>query len=286
MPGMRDIKRRIKSIQNTQQITKAMKTVAAAKLRKTQAKVVAARPYAGKLGQVLGRLAADLEGFQHPFLEEREGGTAAYVVVTGDRGLAGGYNVNVMRLAEETIQGKKEEKAAIIAVGRKARDYFRRRKYPLLREYLEIGDEPHYIQARELARELTELYLQGEADKIYLVYSRFYSAIRYVPRVEQLLPIEVLPPKGEEEDLEEYLYEPGKEEVLKTLLPRYLETLTYRALLEAKTSEHGARMTAMDAATDNAAEMIDKLTLSFNRARQAAITREISEIVGGAAALS
>ncbi|HHX50588.1 MAG TPA: F0F1 ATP synthase subunit gamma [Clostridia bacterium] len=286
MPGMRDIKRRIRSIQSTQQITKAMKTVAAAKLRKTQGKVVAARPYAEKLGQVLGRLAADLEEYEHPFLEEREGGTAAYVVVTGDRGLAGGYNINVMRLAEETIREKKEEQVAIIAVGRKARDYFRRRNYSLLREYLEIGDEPHYIQARELARELVGIYLKGEVDKLYLVYTSFYSTIRHVPRVEQLLPVEILPSGPEEQDLQEYLYEPAKEIVLETLLPRYLETLTYRALLEAKTSEHGARMTAMDAATDNAAEMIDKLTLSFNRARQAAITREISEIVGGAAALS
>lgn len=285
MQSMRDIKRRIRSIQSTQQITKAMKTVSAAKLRKTQTKVVAARPYADKLIEVLGRLMADMDSFEHPLMTQREGNRTAYVVLTGDRGFAGGYNVNVAKLAEATIRQNPEEESFIIACGRKGRDYFRIRGFHIIREYLDLGDDPHYIQARELARELAALFQQGEVDKINLVYTKFHSAIRHEPTVQQLLPVVAAPREEKEEELE-YLYEPQKQEVLHTLVPRYLEVQVYRALLEAKTSEHGARMTAMDAASDNAAEMIEQLTLSFNRARQAAITNEISEIVGGAAALS
>ncbi|NLL18609.1 MAG: F0F1 ATP synthase subunit gamma [Clostridia bacterium] len=286
MAGMRDIKRRIRSIQSTQHITKAMKTVSAAKLRKTQAKVIAARPYSDKLAEVLGRLLADVGQYEHPLLATKEGNRVAYVVLTGERGFAGGYNTNVARLTEATIKENPQEDAVIIPVGRKGRDYFRRRGGNILREYLDIGDDPHYIQARELARELAALFEQGEVDKIYLVYTRFYSAIRHKPVVQQLLPVTAAPKEEEKAEEIEYLYEPMKEGVLDTLVPRYLEVQMYRALLEAKTSEHGARMTAMESASDNAAEMIDKLTLSFNRARQAAITNEISEIVGGAAALN
>lgn len=285
MQSMRDIKRRIRSIQSTQQITKAMKTVSAAKLRKTQMKVVAARPYANKLVEVLGRLMADMEGFDHPLMAQKEGNRTVYVVLTGDRGFAGGYNVNVAKLAETTIRQNPEEEGLIIACGRKGRDYFRIRGFNIIREYLDMGDDPHYIQARELARELSALFQQGEVDKINLVYAKFYSAIRHEPVVQQLLPVVAASREEVGEELE-YLYEPQKQEVLHTLIPRYLEVQVYRALLEAKTSEHGARMTAMDSASDNAAEMIEQLTLSFNRARQAAITNEISEIVGGAAALS
>ncbi|HHW07082.1 MAG TPA: F0F1 ATP synthase subunit gamma [Clostridia bacterium] len=285
MQGMRDIKRRIRSIKNTQQITKAMKTVSAAKLRKTQNKVISARPYANKLLEVLGRLTAGVETYEHPLFVPRNGNRTAYVVLTGDRGFAGGYNVNVAKLAESLIRENPEEQGVIIACGRKGRDYFRIRGYNIIREYLDIGDDPHYIQARELARELTALYEQGEVDKIHLVYTKFHSAIRYEPLAQQLLPI-LAAPQGETEGELEYIYEPEKESLLHTLVPRYLEVQVYRALLEAKASEHGARMTAMDNATENCAEMIDQLTLSFNRARQAAITKEISEIVGGAAALS
>jgi len=285
MERMRDIKRRIRSIKNTQQITRAMKTVSAAKLRKTQAKVLSARPYASKLEEVLGRLTAGTEGYEHPLFVPRSGNRTAYVVLTGDRGFAGAYNVNVAKLAEARIRENPEEEGLIIACGRKGRDYFRIRGYPILREYLDLGDDPHYIQARELARELRALYEQGEVDKIHLVYTKFHSAIRYEPLVQQLLPIAAAPEAETSGELE-YLYEPEKEALLHVLVPRYLEVQVYRALLEAKASEHGARMTAMDNATENCAEMIDKLTLSFNRARQAAITKEISEIVGGAAAIS
>lgn len=285
MERMRDIKRRIRSIKNTQQITRAMKTVSAAKLRKTQGKVLSARPYANKLVEVLGRLTAGAEGYEHPLFVPRSGNRVGYVVLTGDRGFAGAFNVNVAKLVEAKIRENPEEEGYIIACGRKGRDYFRIRGYRILREYLDLGDDPHYIQARELARELTALYEQGEVDKLLLVYTKFHSAIRYEPLVQQLLPI-VSAPQGEAPAELEYIYEPEKEALLHLLVPRYLEIQVYRALLESKASEHGARMTAMDNATENCSEMIDKLTLSFNRARQAAITKEISEIVGGAAALS
>lgn len=284
MPGMRDIKRRIKSIQSTQKITKAMKMVAAAKLRRAQEKVTAARPYSGKLQEVLKRLVGGGEDYSHPLLDVSEPSSkVGYVVVTADRGFCGGYNANVIRLTEATMRESGHE-SVLIAVGKKGRDYFRRRGYSIVREYLELGDDPNYIQARELARELAQYYLSGEAQELHLVYTRFYSAIRQQPVIERLLP--VAGAAGEEEPADiEYIYEPSAAEVLNTLLPRYLETIIYKALLEAKASELGARMTAMDAASDNAGEMIQKLTLSFNRARQAAITREITEIVGGAAAL-
>lgn len=285
MAGMRDIKRRIRSIESTQKITKAMKMVAAAKFRKAQAKVLAARPYAGKLQEILTRLAdGDPEG-SHPLLARRQESPVAYVVFTGDRGLCGGYNANVIRLTESLIEESGEE-SVIITVGNKGREYFRRRPYRILQEYTDLGDDPNYIQARELARELAEFYLSGQVRELNLVYTRFYSAIRQQPLKERLLPIAGV--QGEEDPGEgdvDYLFEPTQKEMLEILLPRYLETLVYRALLEAKASEQGARMTAMDSASDNAAEMIKQLTVSFNRARQAAITTEISEIVAGASAL-
>ncbi|WP_227762532.1 ATP synthase F1 subunit gamma [Zhaonella formicivorans] len=283
MPGMRDIKRRIRSIESTQKITKAMKMVAAAKLRKSQNKVVSARPYSAKLQEVLGRLVHGSEDYSHPLLDSRETSRVGYVVITADRGLCGGYNANLIRLTESLIR-ENDKESVIIAVGKKGRDYFRRRGYTLLREYLDLGDDPNYIQARELARELAQIYISGEVQELNLVYTKFYSAIRQQPLTERLLPVTKVEKKENSAEVD-YIYEPSAKEVLHTLLPRYLETLIYKALLEAKASEHGARMTAMDAASDNAGEMIQKLTLSFNRARQAAITREITEIVGGAAAL-
>ncbi len=285
MASMRDIKRRIRSIQSTQQITKAMKTVSAAKLRKTQTNLLAARPYSDKLAETASRLLREIGNYENVLFEQREGNRVAYLVMTGDRGLAGGYNANTIRMAEQALKNDTDGDGVIIALGRKGRDYFRRRNYEILQEYLDLGDDPHYIQARELAREMVNIFLEGKVDKINLVYTHFYSAIRHEPEVKQFLPLEGISAeeKGEETD---YIYEPTKREVLDQLIPRSLEVAMYRALLETKASEHGARMAAMDAASNNAGEMIDQLTLSFNRARQAAITREISEIVGGAAALS
>ncbi|MBE3580196.1 MAG: F0F1 ATP synthase subunit gamma [Thermoanaerobacteraceae bacterium] len=282
MPTMRDLKRRIKSIRNTQQITRAMKMVAAAKLRKIQDRVASGRPYGDKLAEVIGHLVASTDPGEQPLAAVREVRKVGYVLITADRGLAGGYNANLIRLAQERL-AQEERPAALITIGRKGRDYFRRRQVEILEEYLNLGDAPDPVLARQIARRLMQLFLDGVLDEVYLIYSRFYSAIRQVPRVDKLLPI--TPPPGERPEAHEYIYEPGQKEVLGALLPRYCEIQVYRALLEAKASEHGARMTAMDHATENAAEMIEKLTLSFNRARQAAITREIVEVVAGAEAL-
>ncbi|MGB9887324.1 MAG: ATP synthase F1 subunit gamma [Moorellales bacterium] len=281
MPTMREIRRRIRSIQNTQQITRAMQMVAAAKLRKVQDRVVASRPYAAKLREVLERLVANLPPeVQHPLLEERPVKRVAYVVVTGDRGLCGGYNANILRLAEQTAR-MAEAEVLWLPVGRKARDYFRRRRHQILREYVDLGDDPVFPQARELARELVELFVSQAFDRLYLVYSQFLSPVRQKPQVVPLLPV-ARPEEGKSG--REYLFEPPPAELFAALLPRYVEVQIYQMLLEAKAGEHGARMTAMEAATDNAEDMIKRLTLTFNKARQAAITKELADIVGTARA--
>lgn len=281
MAGMKEIKRRIKSIKSTQQITKAMKMVSAAKLRQTQAHVFDARPYAEKLKGVLGRAAAKSDT-GHPLLEKREVQKVGYIVVTGDRGSCGAFNANIIRLTEHEMAAQNGEKV-ILAVGRKGRDYFKRRGYNIVEEYTNIGDKPTYTQGKELAQRIMTLYQEGVFDEVHLVYTQFRTAITQTPMAAKLLPVE--PPNGEDNTNADYIYEPSIGAVLETLLPRYIETLVFRAILESKTSEHGARMTAMSSATDNATEIIAKMTLLFNRARQAAITREISEIVAGANAL-
>lgn len=282
MASARDIRRRIKSIKSTQQITKAMKMVAAAKLRRAQESVIAARPYAKKIQEVLGRLAAGAQDYSHPLLEVREVKKVGLVIITGDRGLCGGFNANLIRLAEHTMADMDKD-TGLVTIGRKGRDYFRRRGKEIVEDYINIGDNPTFIQGKELARCLMALYSEGVFDEIYLMYNEFRSAMSQKPLMLKLLPID--PAAGEDSKGVEYIYEPSEAGVLDTLLPSYVETLVYRALLESKASEHGARMTAMSSATDNAVEIIDKLTLTLNRARQAAITKEISEIVGGAAAL-
>lgn len=282
-----DIKRRIRSIQSTQKITRAMEMVAAAKLRRAQGNLLASRPYARKLTEVLGRLIQGAGDFSHPLLKAPEEGKIGCVVFTGDRGLAGGYNVNILRLAQgfvDSIDDKDE--SALIILGKKGRDYFRFRKYPIMQDYISIGDVPTFIQAKELARQLMEWYQDGTLREVHLFYQKFQSAIQQIPTRIQLLPLEAARAGEEANDEEiEYIFEPSPEDVLGTLLPNFVEIQVYEALLEAKASEHAARMTAMGSATDNAEEMIEKLILSYNRARQAAITTEISEIVGGADAL-
>ncbi len=289
MASMRDIRRSIRSIQSTEQITKAMKMVSAAKLRKAQAHVVAARPYAEKIHEVLGDLTANTGDYVHPLQEKRDRKKVAYVLVSGDRGLCGGFNANIIRECEALMKEVPVD-TALVAVGRKGRDYFARRKKEMLDEYIGIDDNPTFTQSKELSDKLIELYLNGTVDEIHLVFNQFRSAMSHIPTDIQLLPIEKEEVEKTEETTEssggnDYIFEPSEVEVLETLLPAYVETLVYRALLESKASEHGARMTAMSSATDNAAEIIQSLTLTLNRARQAAITTEISEIVGGAAAL-
>ncbi|KNZ68411.1 ATP synthase F1 subunit gamma [Thermincola ferriacetica] len=282
MASARDIRRRIKSVKSTQQITKAMKMVAAAKLRRAQERVIAARPFAGKIQEVLARLAAANSGVSHPLLEVREPKSIGYVLITADRGLCGGYNANIIRMAHRDLNNM--QGASLITIGRKGRDYFRRRGFDIKSEFIGLGEDIPFATAKDIAQTLMDYYVKGVVDEVYLTFTEFVSAITQKPKTIKLLPVET-PKEKEGTSQVDYIYEPAPDVLLGELLPKYVETTVYRALLEAKASEHGARMTAMGSATDNATEMIDKLTLSLNRARQAAITKEISEIVGGANAL-
>lgn len=285
MPSLRDLRRRIKSIKSTQQITKAMKAVSAAKMRRAQDAVVAARPYAKRLVKVLGRMASATSGVRHPLLEVREPKKVVYLIITADRGLCGGFNSNVIRRAAAEIRNVPD--VGLICVGRKSRDFFRRRGYNIIQQYVGLGENVNAAQAREIAQLIIDKYSAGEFDAVYLVYSEFINVLVQRPVVVKLLPAE--PPKEEQAEKAaakaDYIFEPSAEEVLASLLPKYVTNTVFQGMLESKAGEHSARMTAMDNATKNASDMISRLTLSMNRARQAAITKEISEIVGGAAAL-
>jgi len=278
--GAQDIRRRIRSVRNMQQITKAMKMVSAAKLRKAQLKLNAARPYAHQLQGVLERLAQAPVDTIHPLLKKRPVQKVVYVLITSDRGLCGGYNANLIRKTSGMITESKQE-VKLVTVGRKGRDFFRRGKIEFLAEYTGFGDEPSYNQAKEVAKEVIRLYEEGEADEVYLMYTEFVTAMTQKPSSIKLLPME----QPVDKQGKQYIFEPSPEEILNSLLPKYIETQIFRTILEGKASEQGARMTAMSSATDNAKDMIDRLSLAMNRARQAAITTEISEIVSGAAAL-
>lgn len=256
--------------------------VAAAKLRKAQERVIAARPYSRQLQDVLARLSAAAKDARHPLLEKREVKSIAYIVVTADRGLCGGYNSNIIRMASRTLMNSALP-VSLVAVGTKGRDFFRRTAVPIAQEFVALGDNPAFVQASEIAQEVIRLYTDRKVDEVRLVYTEFVSAITQKAVEVKLLPLEA--PREQQKVNGSYLFEPDAEEILQTLLPKYVETQVFRSLLEAKASELGAKMTAMGAATDNAKDMIERLTLQMNRARQAAITKEISEIVGGAAAL-
>lgn len=282
---MQDIRRRTKSVQNIEKITRAMKMVSAAKLRRAQTTLFAARPYADKMQDVLRRLGSHTDTSLHALLSTREIKKVGFVVITSDRGLAGGFSANVIRAAEKAMQSYDREQLALITIGRKGRDYFRRRNYQIVGDFVGLGEEIGFTQARTIAQSIIELYLSGLLDEVQLVYPQFINTVTQRQTVTRLLPLQAPEAERSKAAESEYLFEPSPQAVLDNLLPRYVATLVYRALLESKASEHGARMAAMDAATKNAEELIKELTLSFNRARQAAITREISEIVGGAEAL-
>lgn len=282
MSSMREIKRRIRAISNIQHVTGAMKMVAAAKLRRAQDRVWAARPYAHKTAEVAGRLALTPNARQLPLVAPREVKKKCYLLVVGDRGLAGAYNANVFHVAQETL-ARDEQPAALIIVGRKGVQFFRRRDTEILRYYADTGDEPDLALAREIARSLMEIFLNGQVDEVGLIYSRFYSVLRNVPQVETFLPVEA--PAVDAAETVDYLYEPEPIKVLEAILPRYCEMKVYQALLEAKASELSSRMVAMDSATKNSGEVIEKLTLSFNKARQSAITTELLEVASGAEAM-
>ncbi len=287
MATLRDIRRRIRSVKSTRQITKAMKVVAASKLRRAQEQIVAARPMAHKLMDVMASLAARVDRTRHPLLAKREIRKVELVVITGDRGLCGAFNTNILREADRLLQRSTSagHEPRLNLIGRKARDYYRRRPYPRDQEVVGVfGGNIDFKVAQQVSKELIEQYANAEYDLLYLVYNEFKNALQQRVVVEQLLPVEPAPvPEGTV--AVDYIYEPSADEILEDLLPRYMETELFRALLESQAAELGARMTAMDAATNNAGEMISSLTLQFNRARQAAITKELMEIIGGAEAL-
>lgn len=291
MATMRDIRRRIRAVDNTKQITRAMYMVAAAKLKKSEEQVKASRPYGRKIGEMLSRLAATEVDVEHPLLTVRpHPQRIAYVVFTGDRGLCGSYNASILRFAWESLKRSPGE-AAVVAVGRKGRDYFARRGVAIESEYVNLGEAASLSLSRQLASGLMEGFLAGRMDEVRLIYSEFVSALTQRPVEVRLLPLAGFGTAGEAggddrgRAIVEYLYEPSAEVIFQDLLPRFVEIQVYRAFMEAKAAEQGARMTAMKNATDNAEEMIKSLTLEYNRARQAAITKEIVEIVGGAEAL-
>jgi F-type H+-transporting ATPase subunit gamma len=285
MATLKAIRKRISSIRNTQQITKAMKMVSAAKLRRAQEAAVAARPYAEKMIDLLKNLAARVVSNAHPLLTAREEKRVHLVLLTSDRGLCGGYNANLIRAAEAFRREQGPEKEVqLTLVGRKGADYFRRRRAEIADRYVNILATPPEELAAEIAEKLINRFVSGETDAVYILYSSFRSALSQVPTLQKLLPVSVTA-TAETEQLTEYLYEPGIQELLASLLPKITEVAIQRALLEAIASEHGARMTAMDSATTNASKMMGTLTLQMNRARQASITRELMEIVGTAEAL-
>ena len=283
MASAQDIRRRIKSVRSIEQITKAMKMVAAARLRKAQERAYASQPFTEKILEVLGTVANSRLDVTHPLLAKREIKKTAYLILSADKGLAGAYSSNLMKEALAAMEGKPKEEISIIAVGRKAKEYFSRRSYQIEREYLGFSERPTYEHATRIAAEVSADFTAGLYDEVYLVYTYFRSPINQHPTHLKLLPAQA--PQAAEEAARDFIFEPSAESVLTVLLPRYLETVIYGGLMQAAASELGSRMTAMGSATDNAEELIHKLVLNYNKVRQATITREISEIVGGAEAL-
>jgi F-type H+-transporting ATPase subunit gamma len=283
MPALIDIRRRIRSVRNTEQITKAMKMVSAAKLRRAQEAMFAARPYAHRMEEVLRSLATRSDREQHPLLAERGGKTVLLVMVTADKGLCGGFNANIVRAAQRFLDRHKEADVRLMPVGRKGRDAFRRQRLPVQSEHVGLFQKLRFEAAQKIAQELIAAFANGSCDEVHLLYNEFKSVIQQRIVVKRLLPIPRLAVEGGEA-ISGYLFEPEPAEIFALLLPKYVEVLVWHALLESAAAEHGARMAAMDAATNNAAEMIDRLTLHMNKVRQASITKEIIEVVSGAGA--
>jgi len=285
--NLKEIRRRIGSVRNTQQVTKAMKMVAAAKLRRAQEAAENARAYSDKLTALLQNLATAGESAQHPMLQPGADAPAHVILLTADRGLCGGYNATVVRLAETFLASEQGKDATVTVCGRRGRDHFRSRSLDFTAEHVNLVAGLDIELARTVGAEATERFLGGTSGSVHVVYTRFKSAISQDAVVSQLLPIATeADGDGETASALDYVYEPGADWILGALAPRYVDTRLYSAMLESSASEHGARMTAMDSASKNAAEMIDRLTLDMNRARQAAITTELMEIVGGAEALN
>ena len=284
MPSLIDIRRRIRSVKNTQQITKAMKMVSAAKLRRAQERVIAARPYAAMLRRVLSNVAAAAAGNEEignsPLLKERPERRIQVILLTSDRGLAGAFNGNLLKATQRFLAEHPESTVELELIGRKGRDYFRRRTYPITGESIGILNKPVYTDAAAMARKIIQRFQNDEIDAVYLIYNEFKSVMSQNLTVSKILPVAA--PEGEPVD---YIFEQPVEQLMSSLLPKYVEVQIYTAMIETAAAEHAARMTAMDSATSNAGDVINSLTLYMNRVRQASITREIIEVVSGASAL-
>lgn len=291
MPSLIDLRRRVRAVRSTQQITKAMKMIAASRLRRAQDRILSARPFAEHMLRVLSSLAARVDPASHPLLavrEEQPGGWVLLVVVTADKGLCGGFNTNVIRQASGFILERPDRHVALALVGRKGRDFFRRRGLPIRYEHVNLFARLRYEDAQQAAAFAIDEFTTGKVDAVYLVYNQFKSVLQQRVAIERLLPIPrgvFGEPAGRGETLVDYIYEPAPAAIFEQLLPRHVEVQLWRALLESAAAEHAARMTAMDNATKNAGEMIEHLTLYMNKVRQGAITREIIEVVSGAEAL-
>ncbi len=285
MPSLIDIRRRIRTVRNTQQITKAMKMVAAARLRRAQERVIAARPYAGMFSKLLSNVAAaaarDERLASHPLLAQRDEQRIQLIFVTSDRGLAGAFNSNLIKAAVKFIDEHEGARVELELLGRKGRDFFRRRDVTVTGEAVGLAAKVRYDDAAAIAKKVMGRFSAGEIDSVYVLYNEFKSVVSQKLTIERVLPLSL--PQGQEPP--DYIYEQDPMALLETLLPRYVEIAVYSALVESTAAEHAARMTAMDAATSNAAEVIDRLTLHMNRVRQSSITNEIIEVVSGAAAL-
>lgn len=283
--SLRDIRSKINATKKMQQITKAMEMTSAAKLTRAEMNAKQFAVYMEKIQEVVASIALGSQNASHPMLEQREVKKTGYLVITADSGLAGAYNSNVIRKVYQTIQERHRstDEYAIIAIGKKGLQFFEKNKMPVVESVTGLKDQPSFAEIKAIASKAVSLYSEGVYDELYMYYNHYVSAISQVVTEKKLLPITDL--QQQQKTLSSYEYEPSEEEILNELLPQYAESLIYGALLDAKASEHGARMTAMKNASDNAKELIDSYTLQYNRARQASITQEISEIVGGAAAL-
>ena len=285
MATLKAIRKRVASVQNIQQITKAMKMVSAARLRRAQEAALAARPYAEKLEAILQNLAAQSGEGSHPFLTPRTETATTLVLITSDRGLCGGFNSSLVRAAEAFLKDHADRNVRLVLIGRRGYDHFKRRDVPIDEEHVNLFGRLSADLAHDIGRRAGDRFRAGETDSLYVLYARFRSALVQVPTIDKILPIAPAEPQAETTTLD-YLYEPTPAELVANLLERYVDMLLYRAMLESVASEHGARMTAMDNATNNAVDMIDRLTLDMNRARQAGITRELLEIVATSESLS
>jgi F-type H+-transporting ATPase subunit gamma len=287
MPTLLDFRRRIRSVKNSQQITRAMKFVAAARLRRAQEAALAARPYAKELVRVLRSTMERIESPEHPLLAKRPEERILVIVISGERGLAGAFNTNVLKKANELIRSKHGKKVVILPIGKKGRDAMRRAGFEFAGEYVNVLTRVDYGVAREIANLVATLYTEDKIDAVYMVFSEFKNVVSANLAVDKLLPVEEIVEPGEQKKEDpsakiDYIYEQPEQQILSRLLPRYIETQILRAMLESSAAEYAARMTAMEAATKNAGEVIEALTLHMNKVRQAAITKEIIEIVSGA----